>query len=228
MNIMKKPGVRMRNLGRRTKEWAKRNGRYELARHISDSTAVVTFFSPICGTIEKVIAKMSDDVSINSRLISAGLTYGGLGNLSKARDWSKEKFGISKETGMAAKFLHDGALAAAFVFVIRPTIYLASGETDLKKIAIGTIAITGLSALLGGPAGHVIDEFRDLTGVEKSEDVPELVTRQRYFVKRRRAAYLVAASLALTSLIYRATPDYEPNSDSSPTIARQNISGVSK
>ncbi|MFH1591740.1 MAG: hypothetical protein ABIB47_00020, partial [Candidatus Woesearchaeota archaeon] len=127
---------------------------YEFKRHLSDSTAIVTFFNPLSATLETAVAGMSDMVSLKSRAIAAMLTYGGLANLTKVRDWSKNLFRIGKESSEKTKYLHDALFAGGCVLTIRPMIYLASGETDWKKIAIGTAGITGLNLALGGPAGY--------------------------------------------------------------------------
>jgi hypothetical protein len=91
--------------------------KHELRRHFTDAFAISTAYNPIQAIVETLGAKMSDAVSINSRLINAGLLFGGLASLSKLRDFSMRKFGIKEKTLKRYKVLHDALFAVPFVLM---------------------------------------------------------------------------------------------------------------
>jgi len=176
--------------------------KHELRRHFSDSTAIMTLANPLYAGVETLAVGMSDRVSLNSRLMNTGLVYAGLGSLTKLRDFSKRLFGISEKSREIVKGMHDVVFAGTLIVGIKPLVYLASGEDDWKKIALAT----GLSVLTGGavayPMGYLVDSYRDLTGVEESNRLPELVKRQSPRVKKTLAALLTAGSVGAAGLVY--------------------------
>jgi hypothetical protein len=176
--------------------------KYEVKRHLSDSTAIVTMTNPIYACLETMVIGMSNGVSINSRMINTGLVYTGLGSLTKLRDFTKKIFGIGRESKEYVKGLHDVLFAGTFIVGIKPLVYLASGETDWKKIALAT----GLSVLVGGavayPMGYLVDSYRDLTGIEKSGRLPNAIEGQSPKVKKTLAALLTAGSVGAAGLVY--------------------------
>lgn len=198
-----------------------RNLGYHLKKHLSDSTALVSFFTPLYAAIETIGAGMSNTVSIGSRVLNAALAYGGLASLTRLRDYSKKKFGITKESKEWLKYIHDMAFSGTFALALRPTIYLLAGETDWKKIAIGTAYSLGLSALLAGPMLKFVDTYRDLTGVEESERTPELIKRQKPSIKKWLAAAFVVGSLAVTGLVYSLNNRIKPEHYQSETKKEQ-------
>ena len=99
--------------------------------------------------------------------------------------------------------------------------YLVSGETDFKKVAIGTGINVAVSPLAGIIMGYSIDGFRDLTGLEDSERIPELVKKQKPSIKKSLAAILTAASIGLTAGIYSLTPDKSIGADNTPVIEQK-------
>lgn len=180
-----------------------------LTYHFIDSTAMLAETTPAFAAYEVFGAGMSREVSMNTRLIIAGLTLGGLGGLyGKGRDISRRVFHIDKETRESVQHLHDALYTSVFNVVISPPLYLAAGERDIKKIAIGTIGSIVLGLANGGPLGYTIDAFRDLTGLESSKRLPKLISEQSPTIKKSLAAILVAASLATTGLIYKANDAY--------------------
>jgi len=65
-----------------------------LAFHFVDSTAILTESTPVLALFETKIAGMSNQVSLNARVLAAGLTYfAGTGYLyAKGRDLSRRLF----------------------------------------------------------------------------------------------------------------------------------------
>jgi len=184
--------------------------KYEIKRHFSDSTAITTMFFPLYSFYETFVVGMSNAISFNSRLMNTGLIYAGLGSFTKLRDFSKEKlFKIKKNTREIFKYTHDGLFAATCILGLKPIIYLASGETNGWKILFGTLGSVGLGSILAGPACHLVDICRDLTGVKESERTPYILQAQPPKIKKTVAAVALATSLALGGLVYYINPTPE-------------------
>jgi len=194
----------MVNNKEKIKDWVKNNSKL----HLIDSTAILTIGTPISAAMEVGLAGMSDEVSMNARLIAVGLYYGGLGSIvSRGRDLWRKGFKITDTAKERIQFIHDAAYLTAFNSVFNPVFYYASGSRDLKEIAIATVAAAGLSLSLGGVAGYAIDGFRDLTGLKESQRVPKSIREKDSKTKKSLAALAVAGSLALTAGIYGLTPN---------------------
>lgn len=193
---------------------------------IVDSTALMAVTTPFFAALETFAAGMSDKHSINARLLAVGLTYAGMGRLfSKGLDASRGLFNIKPETKERLKQIHDASYAATYNLVMTPAFYYASGLRDAKKIAIGTLIATGLVSIIGGPMGYVVDAFRDLTGLKKSERLPNLLERQSPKLKKCFVGLLIAGSIAATTGIYSLTPDRQDYSTQTPTAIGQQDSG---
>lgn len=176
-----------------------------LKYHLVDSTAILTESTPAFAAYETFIAGMSPEISMNTRLIASASAYAGLGYLyGKGRDISRKIFKITDKTNERIQQLHDSFYTGAFNSVVGPLFYLTAGETDAKKIAIGTACGIALGAVNGGPMGYAVDLFRDLTGLKESERIPELVRKQNSKIKKGLVALLVGSAIALTSAIYSA------------------------
>ena len=207
-----------RNIVRRVKD--------SLSYHLVDSTALLAESTPIFAAFETGIAGMSDDISINARLIAAGLAYAGVGTaLAKGRDLWRKVFKVSDTTKERVQMLHDTAYLAAFNLVTAPAIYYASGSRDLEEITIGTSLGIAFGSANGSPLGYAIDTFRDLTGLKECErpSYPNLLKRQSSKIKKLIATGLVAGTLGVTAGIYGLTHDEEPTSYNSPQSIEQTI-----
>jgi hypothetical protein len=193
--------------------------KYEIKRHFSDSTAIITMFFPLYSFYETFIVGMSNAVSFDSRLWNTGSIYAGIGSFTKLRDFSKEKlFKIKKSTKEILKYAHDSLFAATLILGLKPVIYLVSGETDWRKIVLGTFGSVGLGSILTGPAGHLVDIYRDLTGVKESERTPRILQRQPPRIKKIIAAAALTTSLALGGLVYYINPTPEGRGYKKPKI----------
>lgn len=186
-----------------------------LKYHIIDSTACLAEASPVFSIFEVGVAGLSDATSINARLLSAGLFYGGLGYLfAKGRDLSRKIFRITDKTKEKIQYVHDAAYAGVFTLVTSPPIYavsqaLAGEDIDLTKIAIGTATATLLGGANGSPVGYTIDVFRDLSGIKECNrpSYPNFIKKQSSKVKKGILAGMIAASIGLMWLTYSLTPD---------------------
>ncbi len=194
--------------------------------HLVDSTALLAESIPIFAAFETGIAGMSNDVSINAKLIVAGLTYAGLGTaLAKGRDWWRKTFKVGDTTTEIVQLLHDTAYMASFNLFASPTIYYASGSRDLEEIAIGTACSITLGSVNGGLLGYAIDTFRDLTGLKECErpSYPNFLKKQSPKVKKMIATGLVAGALGLTVGIYGLTQDEKPVTYNAPQSIEQTV-----
>jgi len=186
-----------------------------LKYHVVDSTALLAESTPIFAAFETGLAGMSDEISINARLFSAGLIYfGGMGYAyAKGRDLSRKLFKIKDTTREKIQGFHDAVYSGAFSLAVAPVIYFASGARDPKEIAIGTAGAIALGLVNGAPMGYAVDLFRDLTGLKKCErpSYPNSLKRQNSKTKKTLAALFTAGAIALTFGVYALTPDKNQN-----------------
>ena len=201
-----------------------------LRRHLTDSVAYAVVSTPLGALSETVLSDLvlkgvSDEVSVRSRLIVAGLYFVGFGGaLGYIRDVSKRTFHITETTKERYHQLYGMAYLASLAVIFNPLIYLGAGSRDFKEIATATGLAMGVSFIHGGWSDYAVSLFRDLTGYEPSVRVPERLSRARGGVKVAVAGALVAASIGLTGLVYKLTPDTEQSSV--PSISSSEIETV--
>ncbi len=191
-----------------------------LKYHLVDTTAILVPTNPIFSAMEVGISGMSDKVSIDSRLTVAALSYGGLGWVySKGRDLSRKIFGINDQTRERIQTLHDSAYTLAFNLVAIPPIYLSMGA-DLKQASIGSFFAAALGVATGPVMGYSIDVARDLTGLKESnrKSYPNIVKRQKSYVKKCLAGLLAAGSILAMAGIYGLTKDKIQERHNQPSI----------
>jgi len=175
-----------------------------------DSTAITAVVTPIFALFETNIAGISDENSINARLLSTGLNYIGIGRLfSKGLDISRKLFNINPKTSEKLRQLHDASYSVTWCGITQPPFYYAAGVRDLKEIAIGTVVGMGLALVVGGPIGYTIDAFRDLIGLKECErkSYPNLIKRQGSKTKKGLVALVTASAIGITAGIYALTPN---------------------
>jgi hypothetical protein len=156
--------------------------------------------------METGIAGMSLETSLYARLIGTGLTYAGMGSVYT---WSLGKsralFDITEESHLNLKKLHDTLYTTSYCLAISPLFYYLSGSRDVKEIAIGT-AMGGVFALAtGGITGYAVDAYRDFAGIGKSGRLPKFLEDQNPNMKKSFMAIGLAASIAVSGLVYDAT-----------------------
>lgn len=181
-----------------------------LKYHLVDSTAMIASSYPIYVLFETTVNGMSDDVSRNTKIYGALLAYGGLGTvISKGRDFFRKAFNITQRTPEKIQRRYDSAYFAAINLPICSGLYISAGETDISKIAIGTLFGMGLGAFGGSVFGYAIDVYRDLTGLNECERklYPNFLKKLNLAAKRGVAVALTAASMGSLGLIYYLTPD---------------------
>lgn len=178
-----------------------------LAYHIVDSTALLAPTHPIFSAMEVGVYGMSDKVSIDSRLLVTGLTYAGLGSaFTKGRDLSRRLFKITGKTRETIQNFHDSAYTFVFNSIAMPPIYLSMGAS-VKEAVIGGLAAGALGIATGPIMGYSADVARDLIGLKECNrtSYPNVIKRQKPFVKKGLARLLVVSSLVAMAGIYALT-----------------------
>jgi hypothetical protein len=200
-----------------------------LKSHVVDTTALLAESNPVFVAFEVGLAGMSNAVSLNSKFIVAGISYGGVGSLfSRGRDLSRRLCHVRDETSEVLQHAHDLGYTAVFNLVASPIIYYAAGSRDFKEMAIAT----GSSMLFGGAngslVGYAVDVFRDLTGTRECNrsSYPNFIKRQNSKVKKTIAAGLVATSIGLMSGIYALNSDKQESANQEPSRIEQIVDYV--
>ncbi len=186
-------------------------------QHLTDSLSIVAVSVPLFSFLDNVVVGMSDEHAIKTRLIAAGICFGGIGGLlGYGRDLSKRALKITTETEERYQQLHDMTFMAASSLVLNPLLYLGSGNRDFKEIATGTALAVVVGFVSGGLYGYALDLFRDLTNYEASERIPPRIHNLPHKTKGALATGIVAVSIGSAGVIYHLTPDC-PNDISNPT-----------
>ncbi|MBT3408238.1 hypothetical protein HOK68_03195 [Candidatus Woesearchaeota archaeon] len=140
-----------------------------ISKYFVESTAISLEANLAFAIHETQFSGMSNEVSINARLIASTIGYLGLAKgLSWGRKKSQELFKITEETSEKIKIIHDIGYLAAFNVVFSPILYYCSGSRDIKEIAIGTVGSILFGAANGPALGYSTDIFNDLVGTEKN------------------------------------------------------------
>lgn len=184
----------------------------QLKKHLVDSTALLAVATPVLAGLETTLLGMPDKVSVNARLLSACLTYGGMGYLvARGRDWYRTLMKVEDSSKERVQQFHDSLYSALFNLATTPPFYYASGARSLGAIVNGTFLGIGLGLVSGGLVGYSIDTYRDLTGIKNSKRVPSIIRNRSPKFKLGVAAMITAASVGLAYSIYTATPDKPQN-----------------
>ncbi len=143
-----------------------------LSKHLVNTTAIQTVVSPLLAYVETSIAGMSNETSLNARLLGAGLGYAGLGFIyAKGLHLSRKIFEIKEDSLERLKQVHDTLFSLAYCSALQPALYLVAGSRDFGEIATSTMGALGISLIIGGPVGYSIDLFGEFSGVRRNERV---------------------------------------------------------
>lgn len=208
-------------------EWIKK-AKEKLKYHLVDTTAIIAESTPVYALFEKCnpFTPLSDDMSLNTRLLAAGLAFLGLSSLySQGRDLSKRTFKITDQTKEKIQGIHDVVYNTAFTLAIAPPMYavsqiLAKEDLDISQIAVGTGIAMGVGLVNGWPMGYAVDILRDFVGLKSCErnSYPSVIRKRSSKIKKLIATGLVAATIGTTGLIYALTPDNKPISNHKPQV----------
>jgi hypothetical protein len=194
--------------------------------HLADSTGLLFSTHPAYCFFETFVAKMSNEVSINSRLYISGLTYAGLGFvISKLRDYSKKKFKITKETKEKTQQIHDSLFMASINLPLALSLYTIAGESDVKKLVIGTATGMVLGTVMGPVAGYGIDVTRDLLGIKECDrsSYPKRIKELSSKVKKGLCLASIVASIGAMAVVY----NYSSSEEGEEVVVEKNVSNDS-
>ncbi len=179
-----------------------------LKYYVVDTTALLTTSTPIYAAMETFASGMSSDTSLEARIKIAGISYMGLAVLyTKARDLSKYIFKVTDSSSRKINIIHDSIYASVFNIIASIPIYMSSGA-DLEQTLKGTAGAVFLSLTTGAINGFGVDAYRDFTGVKESRRLPKKIKELSPNAKKWIAAGLIAASVGLTALVYKANNEY--------------------
>ncbi len=184
--------------------------------HIVDSTALVACSHPLFAAYETQVAGMSDEVSFGARLTVTIFTYAGLGYvIGKIRDKSRKIFKISDQAKEGIQQLHDSLYLAAINIPLSLGVYGVAGETDWKKIGIGTAMSVIYGLVLGGWTGYSIDAYRDMTGIKENNRklYPKAIKNRSPKTKKTLAIGFTLVSIAATLGVYEANSEQPVNKE---------------
>lgn len=180
-----------------------------LKQHLVDSTAIVVENAPLFAAQELFFAGMSDAVSLHARVYGALSVYLGVGFVySYGRDFCKEKLGIEQKSEFV-KTLHDAVYTSTFAGAYSLPLYILSGSTDPKEIALATIGGGLIGFVNGAPQGYMLDVCRDLAGIKECtrSSYPVSLRKKSLAAKKVLALGLIGLSLATLTAMYSATSD---------------------
>lgn len=190
----------------------------KVKEHLVNTTALVSVMNPIYSGVEVSYFEMSDELSINAKLLGTAIGYFGLGTLiMKGRDFSKKIFGIKDDTNdLKIGLLHDTPYLMIANGIISPLVYMVSelfipGQNNLdfdslKKISLVAGVIGGVS---GYGVGYLGDTFLDLVGIKECNrgSYPNFIKNQSSKIKKGLVGLVVASSLAVMVGIYTHSED---------------------
>ena len=179
--------------------------RKEVKKRFVESSAILILATPITVALETLAAGMTDEVSLKSRVGSVINIYGLIPIAMKGRELTRKAAGITDQSSRKVRDLHDACYGLAYSAIIRPAIYLASGERDLEKILWGTLLTSAASFVIAPAALGYVDVFKDLVGEEPSERTPKWLRNRSPAAKKCITGGLITTSAAATSLVYILT-----------------------
>ncbi len=158
----------------------------------ANSVGAIAISLPVGAILETAVAGMADGVSGKSRVFGGLFVTALLPGVLDLRAASREYFNATE--GMRKK-VHDNLLYFSIAAVYKVGAYIAAGEDNLGKIAVGTLATSASSVVLAQVslgAGSLF-ETAYKTASEKA-------TR----TKRVLATTIIAGSIIATTAIYSA------------------------
>ena len=130
------------------------------------------------------------------------------------------KLGIDENSPKKIQNRVDGLYGLVMSALVKPMIYLAAGETDPERIAIGTVFTMAVSYLLGPKILRFVDVFDESARGITSDKMYGWLKKKTKATRKALAAGYVAGMISIASLVYTATPDkfFEFNNEKKPLI----------
>src|SRR3989344_527587 len=110
-----------------------------LGYHLSDSTAAITESIPLFAAFETFGAGMPVEVSLRARLLVIATAFAGMGYVfGGLRDLWRKLVKVDQTSPERKQTIYDSAYGGLFNLILSPPLYLLSGCTEAKQIAIAT------------------------------------------------------------------------------------------
>jgi hypothetical protein len=190
-----------------------------LKSHLVVSAAQLLPAYPLLSAADRFIVETPPGQSLSARLLSTGITLLGTGTLyDTLREKSLDFCGLEEETSSPiAVGAHDACFNALAYTVGTIPLYLVSGVTEPRQLALAASG-TALFGFVSGPViGATTDILKDWCGIEPCERLPKVIRNRSSWQKWGLAGLLAAGSLSLTAASYLV-----PTSSKSSTIYNQN------
>lgn len=135
-----------------------------LRNYAVDTTATLSFWTPIMASIEYFGAGMDSDEVFKSRLATAAVHMTIARPYGKLRQWIADKLGANAQSSQTKKFAID-TLAISTQAPLYATILYCSGAS-LQEAAVALPTGLAVGAVSGRPYGYVLDKWRTLWGTK--------------------------------------------------------------
>ncbi len=183
-------------------------------QHLAEATGGITTVAlPIYAILETGPVGMSHLESLRTRSAAIVAAYAGLAFLYSRwrKDWMRMGH-ITEDSPLERRQIADFSYGGVFNFFVAPCLYaipqwLQGEPVNLHVLGYSTVMATALGACAGSFIGPGMDIYRDLFGFRESKLVPQSLRKKSKRFKKLVATAFTAASLALTSIIYRTTLD---------------------
>lgn len=181
---------------------------YYINKSLLESTTTYLAMLPANVSIETIVSNMTDEVSLKSRLAGVGLTYVLMPTFMLTKFLVGKAAKITEDSKSSSKRKLESLVAMGMVMPLKAGIYyFYAGETDLTKIAIGTLGTTAAAGVLAPGLLYLANVVKEGLGYEEEKRTPNWLMQKTYTAKKRVFAGAAAASLAAAALIYCLTPN---------------------
>ena len=137
----------------------------DVLEYVVDCSAATTFYTPLFIGIEGLVAGMDSEEIVQSRAFATVTHFSVMRPYGLFRQWTADKFGLSKESNPLVKFGFD---TTAFVFFQIPcyTGILKLAEASWDEVKIALPAGIAIGIITGRPFGYFMDKWRKHWGTK--------------------------------------------------------------
>ncbi len=130
-----------------------------------DTTAALSFWTPIMASIEYFGAGMDSEEVFKSRLAAAAVHMTIARPYGKLRQWIADKLGANAQSSQTKKFAIDTLAMISTQAPLYATILYCSGAS-FKEAAVALPTGLAVGAVSGRPYGYVLDRWRKAWGTK--------------------------------------------------------------
>lgn len=137
--------------------------------YIVDTTAGISFYTPIMAASEYFIGGMSSDEVLKSRLSAAVYHSVMRRPLGKFRQWYADMWHADAKSSFMKKFLIDTSVTVILQIPVYSAILYSSGAS-MEEITKALPAGIAIGASTGRPFGYFLDKWRKVWGTKPTLD----------------------------------------------------------